>query len=93
MNPIQTFSVQLSDKKTTRTATANSFDDALEMAVGRRFFSASSDSYRRSGDMTTDKFFNVMVKDPSGTTTYQDGKRLVRLSQIRAQVSLKGEQA
>lgn len=87
-NPIQTFSVQLSDKKPIKTVTADSFDDALEMAVGRRFFSASSDSYRRSGDVTTDKFFNVMVKDPNGTTTYRDGKRLIRLKQIRAQVSL-----
>jgi len=84
----RTFSIQFSDKKPVKTILANTFDDALEMAAGKRFFSASSDSYRRSGDVTTDKFFNVMVKDPDGTTTYKSGRKLIRLKNIRAQVSL-----
>ena len=85
---MNTFSVCLSDKKRVKKVVALSFDDALEMASGKRFFSASSYSYRRSGDVTTDKFFNVMVKDPDGLTSYRTGKKLIRLKQISAEVSI-----
>jgi len=84
----RTFLIQFSDKKPVKTIVADNFDDALEMAAGKRFFSASSDSYRRSGGVTTDKIFNVMVKDPGGTITYKAGRKLIRLNKIRAQVSL-----
>ena len=85
---MNTFSVCLSDKKRVKKVVALSFDDALEIAAGKRFFSASSDSYRKSGDVTTDKFFNVMVKDPDGLTSYRSGKKLIRLKQIRAEVAI-----
>ena len=84
----RTFLIQFSDKKPVKTIVSDNFDDAVEMAAGKRFFSASSDSYRRSGDVTTDKFFNVMVKDPDGTITYKDGRKLIRLNKIRAQVCI-----
>ena len=85
---MNTFSICLSDKKRVKKVVALSFDDAVEAAIGKRFFSASSYSYRRSGDVTTDKFFNVMVKDPDGTITYKDGRKLIRLKQIRAEVAI-----
>jgi len=84
----RTFFIQFSDKKPVKKIVANNFDDALEIAAGSRFFSASSDSYRRSGDVTTHRFFNVMVKDPDGTITYKSGRKLIRLNKIRAQVSV-----
>ena len=85
---MNTFSVYLSDKKRVKNVVALSFDDAVEAAVGKRFFSASTYSYYKSGGITVLKFFKVLVKDPDGLTSYRTGKKLIRLKQISAEVSI-----
>lgn len=68
-NDLSTFLVKMSDRKQVKTIKAADFEQAMERAVGKRLYSASSrPEFQRSGDVITEKFYDVNVSD-SGSKT------------------------
>jgi hypothetical protein len=76
--------VTLSDRKRGRRVQAVNPSDAIQQAVGNRFFSCRSSSYYMQPSGMRQSFYEVLVKDPQGVISYERGKRIIRLKTIHA---------